>query len=205
MKKHIVLGCIILLVLLCGVGNARLLPQSISDLTIGSDVIIYGKIIDVQSQWNAEKTHIETNAQVLVNDTFKSSDNTSINSGSIITVTVLGGTVGNKTESVEDIPYLIKDADAIIFLKKSSSGKYSVLHLFGVTDGKIGVPLDVKSPELANDVATFKQQITDIMQGKVSNLTRPGILVPTTQKAPILFAPFIAVIAIILISRKMLR
>lgn len=203
MKKHIVLGCILLLTILFGIGNAVTIVQSVSDLTAGADAIVNGKIIDVQSAWNTDKTHIETTALVVVNDTFKSGE--AISSGSTILVSVLGGTVGNKTEWVEDTPMLIKDTEVVLFLKKTSSGKYSVIRLFVVTDGKIGAPLDATSPESVNDVASFKQKITDIMQGKVGNLTRPGIVVPTTQKAPVLFAPVFAVIAIILISRKMLR
>jgi hypothetical protein len=205
MKKHVILCCIILLVLLCGVGNAKLIPQSISDLTLGSDVIVYGKIIDVQSALNTEKTHIETTAKVLVNDTFMSGDTTSISSGSIITITVPGGTLGDKTEWVEDTPSLIKDSEAILFLKKTGNEKYSVISLYRVTEGKIGAPFNVTSSEPANDVASFKQKITAIVQGNVSNLTRPGVVVPTTAKAPLLFAPVISIIAIMLIYKKILR
>jgi hypothetical protein len=205
MKTLSVVVFFILLSLLCGVGQALRMYQNESQLILISDQIVYGKIVDVKSAWNAQNTHIETTAQVLVNDTFKSGDNTTIGPGSTILVTVPGGTVGNKSEFVEDTPFLIKDAETVLFLKKTTNEKYSVISLYGVTGGKIGFPLNATSAEPANDVASFKQKITDTIQGKVSDLTRPGIVIPTTQKAPVLFAPVISLIAIMLISRKMLR
>ena len=49
-------------------------------------------------------THIVTTAEIFVNESFIKDGNMSINSGTTIPVTVLGGTVGNTTEWVEDMP-----------------------------------------------------------------------------------------------------
>ncbi|MDO9324826.1 MAG: hypothetical protein Q7T80_07690 [Methanoregula sp.] len=203
MKKHILLGCILLLFLLCGFANAIMVSQNLSELTLGSDAIVYGKIVDVKSQWNADKTHIETTAQILVNDVFASSDK-SVSPGNTISVTVRGGAVGNDTEWVEDTPVFIPNVDVIVFLKKTSTGKYA---LYGLTQGLIpvinGQIGDSKTGTMqapGNDINSFKQDINAILQGNVG--TKATEKIPTTQQAPMLFAPVITAIAAVLIFRK---
>ena len=94
MKKQIFLISFLLLCLLCGFGSGLTVYQNDTQLIQTSDLIVHGKIIEVKSAWNAQKTHIETTAQVLVNDTLKNDDILPIVPGSIITVMVMGGTVG---------------------------------------------------------------------------------------------------------------
>ena len=203
MKKHVFLGCIVLLCLLCGFGNAIMIPQNLSELTLGSDAIVYGKIVDVKSQWNADKTNIETTAQILVNDVFASSDK-SISPGNTISVTVRGGTVGNVSQWVEDTPVFIPNVDVIVFLKKTDAGKYA---LYGLTQGLIPVingqigyskPGTTQAP--GNDVNSFKQDINAILQGIAGTKTTETI--PTTRQTPLMFAPVITAIAAVLLFRK---
>jgi hypothetical protein len=125
MKKKNLLICIVLLSLLCGSGNAIMAYQSQSELILTSDAIVYGKIVDVQSQWNSQKTHIETTAHIQVADAFSGADK-SIRSTSTVPVIVLGGTIGDVTEWVEDMPVFVPDTDAFVFLKKRSDGKFVV-------------------------------------------------------------------------------
>ena len=203
MKKRILLGCILLLFLLCGFANAIMIPKNLSELTLGSDAIVYGNIIDVKSQWNADKTHIETTAQILVNDVFASSDK-SVSPGNTISVTVRGGTVGSDTEWVEDTPVFISNVDVIVFLKKTGDGKYA---LYGLSQGLIPVingQVEYSKPgtmqSTVNDLKSFKQDINAILQGNVG--TRTTEKIPTTQQAPVLFAPVISAIAAVLFFRK---
>jgi hypothetical protein len=204
MKKHFFPGCILLLCLLCGFGNALMISQSLSELTLGSDAIVYGKIVYVRSQWNAQKTHIETTAQIMVNDVFTSSDK-SISPGNTISVTVWGGTVGNETEWAEDTPVFIPDSDVIVFLKKTDTGKYA---LYGLTQGLIPVingqtgyskPGTPQAP--GNDVNNFKQDINSILQGNAPT-PKTTEKIPTTRQTPLLFAPVITAIAAMLLFRK---
>jgi hypothetical protein len=194
MKKLIFLGGFLLLCLLCGFATAITVYQNESQLIQTSDQIVYGKIVDVKSEWNAQKTHIETTAQVLVNDTFKNSGSSNFSFGSIISVRVLGGTVGNLSEQVEDSPILLMNEEAIFFLKKINNEPYSVTKLYEVTNGKIGE----SSPTGFNDIATFKQKITALAQGS-SGQTTP------TQKAGMSYASVIVIIGILFLFRKTRR
>ena len=203
MKKLILLGSIVFLCLLCGFVNALVVPQSLSEQILGSDAIVYGKIIDVKSQWNADKTNIETTAQIMVNDVFASSDK-SISPGNTISVTVRGGTVDNVSQWVEDTPVFIPNVDVIVFLKKTNTGKYA---LYGLNQGLIPVvngqieyskPGTTQAP--GNDINSFKQDINAIRQGIAGTKTTESI--PTTRQTPLLFAPVITAIAAMLLFRK---
>ena len=193
MKKQILLGCFLLLCLLCGFVTALLAYQNESQLIQTSDQIVYGKIVDVKSAWNGQKTHIETTAQILVNDSLKNNHASNISPGNTILVSVTGGTIGNYTEMVEDTPTLIKDTDAIFFLKKKDENTYSVINLYSVTNGKIG---ESTPSGTSNDIAAFKQKITALEQGNTQGQTT------TTQKAGMSWAPFIATIGILSLIRK---
>jgi hypothetical protein len=141
--------------------------------------------VDVKSAWNAQNTHIETIAQVLVDDMLKNSDNTTGQPGSTISISVLGGAVGNDSEWVEDMPILIKDTTAIFFLKKGSDGKNSVLQI--IAD---------------NDIAAFKQKISAALKNNDSSTTIPITAIPTTNKAGMIGAPFIAILCFVILIQN---
>ncbi|MCK9593181.1 MAG: hypothetical protein M0Q91_14350 [Methanoregula sp.] len=192
-KKQILLGVFLLLYLLCGFGSALTIYQNESQIIQTSDLIVYGKIVNVKSAWNTQNTHIETTAEVLVNDTLKNSSASIISPGSTIFVTVLGGAVGNISEQVEDTPVLTANTEMIFFLKKISIDSYSVMNLYGVINGKIGESTSSSTP---NNVAAFKQKIAAIGQGNTSGPTT------TTQKSGIVYAPVMAIISILFLFRK---
>lgn len=177
MKTLSVVVFFILLSLLCGFGNALKIYQNETQLIRTSDQIVYGKIVEVKSAWNAQNTHIETTAQVLVNDMLKNSDNTTNNTGTILSISVLGGVVGNDSEWVEDMPILINNTEGIFFLKKGSDGKNSVLQI-----------------SAENNNAAFKQKISTVLQNKDSSTTIPITAMPTTKKAGLIGAPFIVIL-----------
>jgi len=199
MKKQIFLVNFLFLCLLCGAGSALTLYQNESQLIQTSDLIVYGKIVDVKSGWNAQNTHIETIAQVLVNDTLKNNDNMTSITGNTILISVLGGTVGNDSEWVEDMPILIKDIAAIFFLKRGSDGKYSVLKISSIINGSIKNPKSLLSE---NDIAEFKQKITTVLQYNASSTTLPVTAIPTTQKAGMIYAPVVAAIGILILYQN---
>ena len=179
MRNYVSLVCIIVMLsLLCSIGQALMIPQSDTELIRASDQIVYGKIISVKSQWNPLKTHIETTAQVLVADAFKKSD-TSVGPGSTVPVTVLGGTVGDVTEWVEDMPIFVPDTDAFVYLSKRSDGKYSVYGLYQgvhtVNNNKLGKTQTTKSSSSASDVEKIKVKINKILQGTSTDAESNGI------------------------------
>ncbi|MFA5414691.1 MAG: PKD domain-containing protein, partial [Methanoregula sp.] len=144
----------------------------------GSDEIIYGKILSTSSQWNADRTHIETTAQIQVADAFKNTDK-GVSSGSIVPVTVRGGTVGDVTEWVEDTPVFVPNTDVFVTLGKSSDGKYSV---YGLDHGIHIVNIDKKGKSQttshsssANEVEIIKGRINEILEGGSTQNTSTNI------------------------------
>ena len=87
-------------------------------------------IVDVKSAWNCRNTHIETTAYILVDEAFVKNDVSNTRPGMTIPVTVLGGTVGDTSEWVEDMPVFIPDSEAFVYLKETGSGKYTVNGLY---------------------------------------------------------------------------
>jgi hypothetical protein len=201
MKTYSFVICIIFLSLICGFGNALMQYQNDSQLILTSDQIVYGKIVDVKSQWNAQKTHIETTAQILVADAFKKSD-TSISSGSTVTVTVLGGTVGDVTEWVEDMPVFIPGTDAFVYLNKRIGGTYSVNGLYQgvhtVNNNKLGKST-TKYSSSASDVEKFKERINKTLQGTPTDAESTGIFDTSSDSldapGPIVYAATVTTVS----------
>jgi hypothetical protein len=200
MKKQIFWVSFLLLCLLCGFGSALTLYQNETQLIQTSDLIVHGKIIEVHSAWNAQKTHIETTAQLLVNDTLKNDDILPIVPGSTISVMVMGGNVGDISEWVEDTPVLIANTEGVFFLKKIRYNTYTVTNLFGVMNGNLA---ESTSPVGLNDVAAFKQKIIVLEQGNASGQTIDpvrGTTIP--QKAGMEFASILVILGILFLFRK---
>lgn len=193
MKISLILMCLIVFCFLCGFGNALTVYQNESQLIQTSDLIVSGKIVDMKSSWNAQKTHIETSADVLVNETLKNINTTRLTQGSTITVSVFGGTVGNTTEWVEDTPVLIQNTDAIFFLKGISNDTYSIVKLYYVIKGKMS---DSTLPSLSMDVSALKQDINKMDKGNASG---PQTSVTMTPKAGSACFPVIAIISIFIV------
>ena len=193
MKKCIFLGCFLLFCLLCGFGSGLTVNRNESQLILASDLIVYGKIAEVSSSWNAQKTHIETTGLVMVHETLKGNEYSAGSSGNTLSLYVLGGTVGNESEWVEDMPVLIKDTTAIFFLKKGDDGRYSVLRISSIINQSSERP---KASISENDIAEFRERIAAVLQNTTSPTTSPVTTMPTTQKAGLISAPGIAATAL---------
>ena len=181
MKLSSVTICLVLLCFLCGWGNALMIYENESQLIRNSDQIVYGRIVDIKSAWNAQKTHIETTAQVLVDEAFVKSDNTSIFAGTTIPVTVLGGTVGDLSEWVEDMPVFELNSDTFIYLEKTNSGKFTVHGLYKgihpVVSDNTGSLKDLKtSSSSASAIAQFKEEINQTLRGVPVEVHPPGLV-----------------------------
>jgi hypothetical protein len=118
MRTSSVVVFLFLLSLLCGFCHALMTDQNETQLILTSDQIVYGKIVDVKSAWNARNTHIETTAYILVEEAFVTNGMDTISSDTTIPVTVLGGTVGDTYEWVEDMPVFIPDTEVFVYLNR---------------------------------------------------------------------------------------
>jgi hypothetical protein len=88
-----------------------------------SEKIVRGRVIDMKSHWNRQKTLIHTDVTVLVDEYLKGGGPREI------VIKVPGGTVDDQTQSVSDTPQFVIGDEYVIFL--DSHG--------GVTGGPDGI------------------------------------------------------------------
>ncbi len=171
---------------MCGLCNGLTIYQNDSQLILTSDQIVYGKIVNIQSAWNAQKTHIVTTAEIFVNESFIKDGTMSINAGTTIPVSVLGGTSGNTTEWVEDMPAFVPDSDAFVYLKKSDNGEFAVngldkgIHI--VFSDSTALIKNQRSSSAANDKQLFRDQITSTLQGVPADPHPSGLSQPLSAQ-----------------------
>jgi len=118
----------------------------------GADLILTGKVVQQNSKWNEDKSRIYTSATIQVEEYLKG-----INNGSSITVTYLGGEVGEVGEMYSHMPRFEDKEEVLVFLKKDEkSTNYKV---FNGENGKISV---INDPKTGEKVTTSNVQINSL-------------------------------------------
>ena len=121
-------------------------------LSKGADLILTGKVIQQNSKWNEDKSKIYTRATIQVEGYLKG-----INNGSSITVTYLGGEVGDVGEMYSHMPRFQDNEEVLVFLKKDN--KNSDYKVFNGENGKISV---IDDPKTGEKVTTSNVQINSL-------------------------------------------
>jgi hypothetical protein len=106
------------------------------DLTQTSSDIVVGRVQDVKPHWNADHTKIFTDVTVQVSQTLKGV------STPAVTLTQLGGTVGDLRYEVEGCPAFAPGEEALLFLWRDSKGR---AQLNGLGQGKFEITRDAKT------------------------------------------------------------
>ena len=88
-----------------------LMRMGLEDLTASNDVILSGRVLDVRSYWNAEGTFILSDVRLRANSVIKGDPGQRE-----ITVTVMGGTVGELTTLIVAGPQFEIGKDYLLFL-----------------------------------------------------------------------------------------
>ena len=101
------------------VAQTRKLP--LEELSKKSELIVTGKVVDQRSEWNEEKTRIYTRVTVSVDEYHKGE-----RAERTLTVTHLGGEVGEVGELYTGTARFEKDEEVFLFLKKDQKGNYRV-------------------------------------------------------------------------------
>lgn len=143
------------LILVCGIYSTNFAQQmavGLQDLSVGADVIITGKVTQQSSSWNDDNTRIYTKATIQVDEYLKG-----INNGSSITVTYLGGEVGDVGEMYSHMPRFQDNEEVLVFLKKDN--KNSDYKVFNGENGKISV---IDDPKTGEKVTTSNVQINSL-------------------------------------------
>jgi len=104
----------------------------IKNMSQRADVIISGKVIEKESNWNSSKTRIYTKTTVQVEEYLKGNNNEKV-----VEITSLGGEVGDVGELYTHMPKFDDNEELVVFLKiDSQRNEYKVMN---GEEGKITV------------------------------------------------------------------
>ena len=101
-------------------------------LTSASSDVVIGKIEKVESRYNQDRTKIFTDVQVRVSRSLKGG-------GGVVTLTQLGGTIGNLRYDVPGCPVFTSGEEAVFFVWRDPRGQ---AQLTGLGQGKFDIRRD---------------------------------------------------------------
>lgn len=90
-----------------------LIRESLDDLVRGNATIVVGEVVDVSSYWNADGTFILTDVRVAISDVLKGD-----RSNRELTLTVMGGSVGDLTTLIIGNPEFVRGNSYVLFLNE---------------------------------------------------------------------------------------
>lgn len=108
-----------------------LVKISDKNLVLSSDAIITGKVLSIESRWNASKTNIYTDITIALNQTIKGD----LGANTIV-IEQLGGKIGDKQIWFTGSPEFSVGEEVLLFLKANSEG---VLHTAHMGMGKFSI------------------------------------------------------------------
>lgn len=92
-------------------GATTLIRQDLADLVSANRAVVVGEVLDVSSYWNADGTFILTDVRIGVSEVLKGSVEKSI-----LTLTLMGGTVGDLTTLIVGGPELAPGGSYLLFV-----------------------------------------------------------------------------------------
>ncbi len=118
--------------LLASGAQALMVPMDDAALATGADEIVRGEIADVHAGWTADHTSIVTTASVRVKGRAKGQG------PDTLTLTSLGGTVGDVTQWVEDEPVLVPGHRGLHLRQARREGRPCLRRPAGRRPGRTG-------------------------------------------------------------------
>lgn len=113
--------CLLLLTATTPVLATIMVPLTDEEAVSKADLIVQGRILDVRSFWNKERTAILTEARIQVEDTILGEPSR------IVAVRTIGGQVGDVRIVFEGGPELKAGDRQLLFLKRHWDGAFRVL------------------------------------------------------------------------------
>ena len=122
-KWALILSIILLIMSTGFVDNiiAQKQKSQIESLVEKSEVIVLGKVTEMRSEWNKNKSKIFTKVSIKVIENFKGSEN-----NQTIVITHLGGEVDGVGELYSHMPKFTQDEEALIFAKRDKENNLIV-------------------------------------------------------------------------------
>ena len=103
--------------------STTLARMSVTQMTLAAQLVVRVRCVSNFAGWDVGE--IWTFTSFAVQEIWKGSQ--SGNSNSVLTVRLLGGSVGNLTSTVSAIPRFVPGEDVIVFLEPTTHGDYSVV------------------------------------------------------------------------------
>ncbi|MCX5883832.1 MAG: IPT/TIG domain-containing protein, partial [Deltaproteobacteria bacterium] len=158
---------------------ALMLEMSLEELASGADFIIVGQVLHQKSYWNRDKTEIFTKVVISTEERLKGI----ANSGNI-TIAVPGGTIGDTTVEVTDVPFFSVGEKVVIFIRPLTDKQVAEdglvntgnddapwFQIHGGFQGKFSV-LDDKVGDLP--LMKFKERISKALTGGIPAYPESG-------------------------------
>lgn len=145
-RMRLSLAFVLALLFVPSVDATVVLPAQFGEVVSGSELIVYGRVTDVRSEWADGRRRIETLVTVDVLSWFKGSG------GRTLTFVVPGGEIGRYRNVLVGAPIFRPGDEAFLFLRKQGD---AAPHVFGLNQGVFRVRVDgrgvrqVTSPLLA--------------------------------------------------------
>ncbi|HEY4879901.1 MAG TPA: hypothetical protein VIH97_12315, partial [Candidatus Acidoferrales bacterium] len=130
--------------------STTLVRMSVAQMTQAAQLVVRVRCVSNSTAWDAGE--IWTFTSFAVEETWKGSQSASSNS--VLTVRLLGGTIGNLTSTVSGIPRFVPGEDVILFLEPTTRSDYSVVSWI---QGTFRIRRDPRSggPLAMQDTASF--------------------------------------------------
>lgn len=119
-------------------GATTLIRQSLDELVANNATIVVGEVVAVHSYWNQEGSFILSDVTFGVSDTLKGQQ-----PRPEITITVMGGTVGDRTAVIVGGPELVEGKPYVLFLNREDlPGAKAALTVRDLSQGAFDLVLD---------------------------------------------------------------
>lgn len=144
-------------------GATTLIRQGLEGLTAENETVIYGRVLDIHSYWNADYTMIMTDVRVRASQVLKGD-----RAAREITFTLLGGTVGDITTLIIGGPELVPGSEYVLFLNRELlRGDGVVLTVRDLSQGAFEIA------EFGGQRRAFSQALTHPLLPDASGLVDP--------------------------------
>jgi hypothetical protein len=136
MTKRFLMACLLACAVSSGLRATILIPAEFREVVNGSEIIAYGRVAAVESQWSDNRRQINTIVAFDVGTYLKGS------LGETLTFRVPGGKIGRYRSTVVGAPTFVEGEEAVLFLRNRDDVP---LHIFGLNQGVFRVRVDERT------------------------------------------------------------
>ena len=158
MMKRLITSVLVTFGLLVSAQATTVRRLSFDDLVAKADTIVSGQVVDSQTYWTPDKKLILTSYTVQIGDNIKGK------TPPTVTITTVGGRIGNTVLRVSGMPQFKTGESAVLFLERS--GTYTTVvglnqGKFRITNGEVSNTVTGLSFPDGNPGTTLKMPIDE--------------------------------------------